>query len=57
MLRALRCASDIFVLDNALGYVLNQGGTARFGLSYNLSNPYTFPLAHAYPVDADTHYV
>ncbi len=40
-------ASDIFVLDNALGFVLNQGGTAQFGLSYNLSNPYTFPLAYA----------
>jgi hypothetical protein len=40
-------AADIFVLDNALGYVLNQGGTAQFGLSYNPSNPYTFSLAYA----------
>ena len=44
---AAASASDIFVLDNALGYVLNQGGTAQFGLSYNPSNPYTFPLAYA----------
>ena len=40
-------ASDIFVLDNALGYALNQGGTAQFGLSYDPTNPYTFPLAYA----------
>ena len=40
-------AADIFVLDNVLGYVLNQGGTAQFGLSYNPSNPYTFALAYA----------
>ncbi len=44
---AAASASDIFVLDNVLGYVLNQGGTAQFGLSYNPSNPYTFPLAYA----------
>jgi hypothetical protein len=40
-------AADIFVLDNALGYVLNQGGTAQFGLSYQPNNPYTFALAYA----------
>jgi hypothetical protein len=40
-------ASDIFVLDNALGYALNQGGTAQFGLSYDPANPYTFALAYA----------
>ncbi len=40
-------AADIFVLDNALGYALNQGGTAQFGLSYDPSNPYTFPSAYA----------
>ncbi len=44
---AAASASDIFVLDNVLGHVLNQGGTAQFGLSYNPSNPYTFPLAYA----------
>jgi hypothetical protein len=40
-------ASDIFVLDNALGYALNQGGTAQFGLSYDPTNPNTFPSAYA----------
>ncbi len=40
-------AADIFVLDNALGYALNQGGTAQFGLSYDPSNPHTSPLAYA----------
>ncbi len=40
-------AADIFVLDNALGYALNQGGTAQFGLSYDPTNPYTFSLAYA----------
>jgi hypothetical protein len=44
---AAASASDIFVLDNVLGYVLNQGGTAQFGLSYDPSNPYTFSLAYA----------
>jgi hypothetical protein len=39
--------SDIFVLDNALGYVLNQSGTAQFGLRYNPSNPYEFGLDYA----------
>jgi hypothetical protein len=38
-------AADVSVLDNALGYVLNQGGTAHF----NLDNPkaYAFPLDYA----------
>jgi hypothetical protein len=40
-------AADIFVLDNALGYALNQGGTAQFGLSYDPTNPHTFALAYA----------
>ncbi len=40
-------AADIFVLDNALGYALNQGGTAQFGLAYDRTNPYTFPSAYA----------
>ena len=40
-------AADIFVLDNALGYALNQGGTAQFGLSYDPANPYTFPSPYA----------
>ena len=40
-------AADIFVLDNALGYALNQGGTAQFGLSFDPTNPYTSPLAYA----------
>ena len=40
-------ALDIVVLDNALGYALNQGGTAQFGLSYDPTNPYTSPLAYA----------
>jgi hypothetical protein len=40
--------SDIFVLDNALGYALNQGGTAQFGLQYNPNNPYTFANEYAY---------
>ncbi len=35
------------MLDNALGYALNQGGTAQFGLSYDPTNPYTFALAYA----------
>jgi hypothetical protein len=40
-------AADIFTLDNALGYALNQGGTAQFGLSYDPNNPYTFPSPYA----------
>jgi hypothetical protein len=40
-------AADIFTLDNALGYALNQGGNAQFGLSYDPTNPYTSPLAYA----------
>ncbi len=40
-------AADILVLDNALGYALNQGGTAQFGLSYDPTNPYTLPSAYA----------
>jgi hypothetical protein len=40
-------ASDVFVLDNALGYVLNQSGTAQFSLHYDPDNPYEFSLAYA----------
>ena len=40
-------AADIFVLDNALGYALNQGGTAQFSLSYDPTNRYMSPLAYA----------
>jgi hypothetical protein len=40
-------ATDIFVLDNVLGYALNQGGTAQFSLSYDPINRYMSPLAYA----------
>lgn len=39
--------SDVWVLNNALGYVLNQGGTAQFGLRYNPANPNEFANAYA----------
>jgi hypothetical protein len=39
--------SDIFVLDNALGYALNQDGTAQFSLRYNPNNPYDFSNVYA----------
>lgn len=39
--------SDVFVLDNALGYALNQDGTAQFSLRFDPNNPYDFPLAYA----------
>jgi len=39
--------SDIFVLDNALGYALNQGGTAQFNLLFNNKNPFVFSLDYA----------
>src|SRR5215510_1396365 len=38
-------AADIDVLDNALGYVLNQGGTAHF--SPDNAKAYDFPLDYA----------
>jgi hypothetical protein len=38
-------AADITVLDNALGYVLNQGGTAHF--SPDNARAYDFPLDYA----------
>lgn len=38
-------AADIKVLDNALGYVLNQGGTAHF--SPDNAKAYDFPLDYA----------
>ncbi len=40
-------AADIFVLDNALGYALNQGGTAQFGLKYNPDDPNEFASVYA----------
>lgn len=40
-------AADIFVLDNALGYALNQGGTAQFGLKYDPNDPNEFPSVYA----------
>jgi len=40
-------ASDIWVLDNALGYALNQGGTAQFSGAYNNKNPFEFELDYA----------
>ena len=40
-------AADIFVLDNALGYALNQGGTAQFSLRFNNKDPNAFPLDYA----------
>ena len=39
--------SDVFVLDNALGYALNQGGTAQFSLKYDPKNPNDFANAYA----------
>ena len=39
--------SDVFVLDNALGYALNQDGTAQFSLRYDPSNPYDFSSPYA----------
>lgn len=39
--------SDVFVLDNALGYALNQDGTAQFSLRYDHGNPYDSPLDYA----------
>ena len=38
-------AADVDVLDNALGYVLNQGGTAHF--SPDNARAYDFPLDYA----------
>jgi len=40
-------AADIYALDNALGYVLNQSGTAQFSLPYNKKNPFEFALDYA----------
>ncbi len=39
--------ADVFVLDNALGYALNQDGTAQFSLRYNPNNPYDFSSVYA----------
>jgi hypothetical protein len=43
--RRAASAADINVLDNALGYVLNQGGTAHFSLDD--PEAYDFPLEYA----------
>ena len=43
--RRAASAFDINVLDNALGYVLNQGGTAHFSLDD--PEAYDFPLEYA----------
>jgi len=43
--RRAASATDINVLDNALGYVLNQGGTAHFSLDN--AGAYDFPLDYA----------
>jgi hypothetical protein len=40
-------ASDIYVLDNALGYALNQGGTAQFSPIYNPNNSFEFENDYA----------
>jgi hypothetical protein len=37
---------DVFVLDNALGYALNQDGTAQFSLRYNPNDPNSFSIAY-----------
>jgi hypothetical protein len=44
---AAASASDIFVIDNALGYVLNQSGTAQFSLPGDKKNPFEFALDYA----------
>jgi hypothetical protein len=45
--RGAASASDIFVLNNALGYVLNQSGTAQFSLRFDPRNPFVFALDYA----------
>jgi hypothetical protein len=47
-------AGDIFVLDNALGYALNQGGTAQFGLVFDKTNPFEFALDYAVATKSGT---
>ncbi|HZU25806.1 MAG TPA: hypothetical protein VFA04_09795 [Bryobacteraceae bacterium] len=39
--------ADVFVLDNALGYALNQDGTAQFSLRYNPRDPNDFSIQYA----------
>jgi len=52
---AAASAADIFVLDNALGYVLNQGGTAQFSVPFdNKKNPFEFALDYAVVTFAGT---
>ena len=40
-------ARDIYVLNNALGYVLSQSGTAQFSLPYDKKNGFEFALDFA----------
>jgi len=47
-------AVDIYTLDNALGYVLNQSGTAQFSIPYDKKNPFEFPLEYAVVTYAGT---
>ena len=44
---AAASASDIFVVDNALGYALNQSGTAQFSIPFSTKNPFVFALDYA----------
>jgi hypothetical protein len=47
-------AADIFVLNNALGYVLSQSGTAQFSPTYDKRNPFEFALEYAVVTYAGT---
>jgi hypothetical protein len=40
-------AADVYVLNNALGYVLNQSGTAQFSIPFDKKNPFEFSLDYA----------
>ena len=47
-------AVDVHMLNNALGYVLNQSGTAQFSLPYDQRNPFEFDLDYAVVTYAGT---
>ena len=47
-------AADIFVLNNALGYVLSQSGTAQSSPTYDKRNPFEFALEYAVVTYAGT---
>ena len=47
-------AADIYVLNNALGYVLNQSGTAQFSIPFDKRNPFEFALEYAVVTYAGT---